>query len=97
MERAQVVINVAYRAQLEQDIPLLRQPRADFLQHFKAKKIILKPGEHGRGSLRDQGRQPLYLLMGITVLVLMIACANVANLQWREAPHARGRWLSVWR
>ena len=29
-EHAQVAINVAYRAQLEQDIPLLRTPRADF-------------------------------------------------------------------
>jgi len=59
IERAAAEINVPYRAGLAQDEQLLRQPRADFLARFRAKKILLKPGEHGRGELREEGREPL--------------------------------------
>ena len=81
LPQAEAAINIPYRAQLQQDIALLRQPKPDFLKRFRNKKIILKPGERGRGGLANESRQPLFLLLGMTVLVLLIACANVANLQ----------------
>ena len=37
-------------------------------------------GEYGRGDMRDEGKTPLLLLIGMTALVLLIACANVATL-----------------
>jgi hypothetical protein len=52
--RAASEINVAYRVELAQDVPLLRQPKPDFLARFQAKKIILKPGEFGRGGVHDE-------------------------------------------
>jgi predicted permease len=38
------------------------------------------PGSQGRAQLRDQLKTPLWVLMAITGTVLLIACANIANL-----------------
>jgi macrolide transport system ATP-binding/permease protein len=42
--------------------------------------LVLTPGGMGIANLQEQYRSGLNLLMGISALVLLIACANIANL-----------------
>jgi predicted permease len=42
-------------------------------------QIKLMPGARGGSDLREQYKEPLQVLMGVVVVVLLIACANLAN------------------
>ncbi|MHB8500173.1 MAG: ADOP family duplicated permease [Candidatus Acidiferrales bacterium] len=45
-----------------------------------ASHIKLEPGNHGFAHLRGEMERPLLLMFGVTGIVLLVACANLANL-----------------
>jgi putative ABC transport system permease protein len=54
--------------------------RADMAKGFLANKLTATGAGTGISGLRRQFERPLWLLMATTGLVLLIACANLANL-----------------
>ena len=73
-------MNVIYRQINEREIQDIKTPSATFKQRFVAKRLELLPGGRGLSDLRAEFSTPLSVLMGMVGVVLLIACANVANL-----------------
>jgi predicted permease len=77
-------INVPYHAILNNVEASLPWPWGGMspktMTAFLGKRIELKPGSRGQSALSHDTGAPLTLLLAVTAFVLLISCANIANL-----------------
>jgi predicted permease len=80
-EAAQAAVNGVYHPIInEVEAPLQKEMSAKTMEAFKNKKILLAPGARGQSSVHKEAKTPLTMLLVVTGVVLLIACANIANL-----------------
>ena len=81
LEQARAQINVPYHAILNDvEAPLQVGLSDSTMAKFKAKEISVVEGRGGQTTLRDSAGPSLILLFVTAAIVLLIACANIANL-----------------
>ncbi len=73
---------------------LPQNSRPENVARYLTDPFNVRPAANGPAGLGRQYRDPLFIIMGVVALVLLIACANIANLLLARA-NARRHELSV--
>jgi predicted permease len=80
IEQARAALNAVYQPIIRDiETPLQHNIEDSTLARFRTKQIIVTDGYRGQSDMGD-AKGPLFMLFGVTGLVLLIACANIANL-----------------
>ena len=78
VERATAQLQAISPELMRTTMPPIYKP--DLAKKFLENKLLASAGGTGISGLRQQYERPLWLLLAITGIVLLIACANLANL-----------------
>jgi predicted permease len=81
LDTAKTRVNARYHTIINDvEVPLQKGISEAKLAQFRAKPLVVTPGARGQSSLHEEAKKPLAMLFGVTGVVLLIACANIANL-----------------
>ena len=81
LQQALTAINTIYTPIINDvEAPLQKGLSAQTLAKFKSKKLLLADGRRGQSQAQKEAKTPIFMLFSITGIVLLIACANIANL-----------------
>ncbi len=81
VDQARASLSLPYRSILHDvEAPLQKGMSQQTLKRFLAKQLFVEAGASGQSNIHTGAKEPMTLLLGVTAFVLLIACANIANL-----------------
>jgi predicted permease len=81
IDRARTAMNTAYRPIIEgTEVALQTGMSPETMARFRKKELVLEDGRRGQSSVQTEAKVPLIMMFLVTGIVLLIACANIANL-----------------